>query len=315
MKKFLFPSFLLMFFIITASRPNDNPTNSAAKKGILMPNDTLMSVLALYGQYVFQREECGNCHEQGRSYSFISLDGLAGKYPSAWHYYHLLEPRSLSPGSSMPDYPKLFEQEIDEDILVKLIGDAQKMGTNYPKNFVENAASKLYKEASLVAMSLEKDKIKGESMEKKEVIALIAYLQQIPTSPEKRAEDSIQRAKDNFANALLFETQKKIVMPLALSNHKDTIAMGKPIFEQYCAVCHGKKGEGGVGPNFTDEYWLHGGAAEDMLNVIKYGVPEKGMISWKSMLSPSETGKVVCYIRSLKGTKPKNAKEPQGERY
>ena len=79
-----------------------------------------------------------------------------------------------------------------------------------------------------------------------------------------------------------------------------------------CAACHGQKGEGTVGPNFTDEYWIHGGGIKNIFKTIKYGVPEKGMISWQSQLKPSDMQKVGSYILTLKGTNPPNPKAPQG---
>lgn len=90
---------------------------------------------------------------------------------------------------------------------------------------------------------------------------------------------------------------------------------GKTIFISYCAACHGTQGEGGVGPNMTDNYWIHGGDIKDLFKVVKYGVPEKGMISWKSQLSPVQMQQVSSYILTLVGTNPPNQKEPQGELY
>jgi len=72
-------------------------------------------------------------------------------------------------------------------------------------------------------------------------------------------------------------------------------------------------GEGGVGPNFTDEYWLHGGDVKSIFKTIKFGVPEKGMIPWQSQISPPQIQQVASYILTLKGTNPPNAKAPQGE--
>jgi cytochrome c oxidase cbb3-type subunit 3 len=70
-----------------------------------------------------------------------------------------------------------------------------------------------------------------------------------------------------------------------------------------------------AGPNLTDEYWLHGGSVKDIFKTIKYGVPEKGMKSWKEDFSPKQLAQLSSYIKSLKGTNPPNAKEKQGELY
>lgn len=87
---------------------------------------------------------------------------------------------------------------------------------------------------------------------------------------------------------------------------------GELIFKNSCAVCHGQKGEGGVGPNMTDEYWIHGGGIKNVFKTIKYGVPDKGMVSWQKTLSPSDILKVGSYILTLQGTNPPNPKAPQG---
>jgi len=91
------------------------------------------------------------------------------------------------------------------------------------------------------------------------------------------------------------------------------IGQGKTIFQEKCTACHGQEGGGSVGPNLTDAYWLHGGGIKNLFKVIKYGVPEKGMISWEKQLSPTDIQKVASFVLSIKGTKPANPKEPQGE--
>ncbi len=90
---------------------------------------------------------------------------------------------------------------------------------------------------------------------------------------------------------------------------------GSALFQSNCAACHGKEGQGGVGPNLTDEYWLHGGGIKDVFKTIKYGVPEKGMIPWQSQLSPVQIQEVSSYIMKLRGTNPVNPKAAQGELY
>jgi cytochrome c oxidase cbb3-type subunit 3 len=93
------------------------------------------------------------------------------------------------------------------------------------------------------------------------------------------------------------------------------LAAGKSIFEANCAACHAADGGGGVGPNLTDDYWLHGGDIKDVFSVIKYGVISKGMVPWEDQLAPQEIQEVASYILSLKGTTPANPKDPQGELY
>ena len=90
---------------------------------------------------------------------------------------------------------------------------------------------------------------------------------------------------------------------------------GKKVFITLCAACHKVDGGGLVGPNLTDDYTLHGGSLQDIFKTVKYGVPEKGMISWKDQLSPMQMAQVSNYILTLRGTNPPDAKEKQGELY
>ncbi len=90
---------------------------------------------------------------------------------------------------------------------------------------------------------------------------------------------------------------------------------GRKVFITLCAVCHKLDGGGLVGPNLTDDYTLHGGSLQEIFKTVKYGVPEKGMISWKEQLSPIQMAQVSNYILTLKGTNPPDAKEKQGELY
>ncbi len=97
-----------------------------------------------------------------------------------------------------------------------------------------------------------------------------------------------------------------------ISTELAVLESGKALFAQNCVACHGANGEGIVGPNLTDEFWIHGGKINNVFKTIKYGVPEKGMISWEKQLTPKQISDVSNYIESLKGTKPANPKAPQG---
>ncbi len=92
-----------------------------------------------------------------------------------------------------------------------------------------------------------------------------------------------------------------------------SLSIGAAIYKQNCTACHGDKGQGGVGTNLTDDYWLHGGSIKTIFKTIAYGVEEKGMRSWKNDILPSDIQKVASFIKSLKGTNPAGAKAPQGD--
>ncbi|MFQ3214059.1 MAG: cytochrome c oxidase cbb3-type subunit 3 [Marivirga sp.] len=97
------------------------------------------------------------------------------------------------------------------------------------------------------------------------------------------------------------------------SNDLAAMASGNVLFQKSCAVCHAKDGGGGVGPNLTDSYWLHGSDIKGVFQTISEGVPSKGMIPWKGQLNPKEIQDVANYIISLEGTVAANPKEEQGE--
>jgi cytochrome c oxidase cbb3-type subunit 3 len=88
---------------------------------------------------------------------------------------------------------------------------------------------------------------------------------------------------------------------------------GADIYKANCAACHGNAGEGNVGPNLTDDYFIHGGTANELFKTVKYGWPAKGMKSWETDLSAVQIKNVISYIHSIRGTNPPNAKAPQGD--
>ncbi len=92
-----------------------------------------------------------------------------------------------------------------------------------------------------------------------------------------------------------------------------SVTAGAAVFSTYCAPCHGAGGEGNIGPNLTDDYWLHGGAAAAIVATIAAGVPEKGMPGWGPVLGDHKVEQAAAYVLTLHGTKPPNPKAPQGE--
>jgi cytochrome c oxidase cbb3-type subunit 3 len=93
------------------------------------------------------------------------------------------------------------------------------------------------------------------------------------------------------------------------------LKLGEEIYNMNCAACHGPQGQGLVGPNLTDDYWVHGGSISEIFSTIKYGVPEKGMIAWSSQLRPASMENVSSYIKTLRGTNPPNPKAQEGTLY
>ena len=96
----------------------------------------------------------------------------------------------------------------------------------------------------------------------------------------------------------------------SLTPSKDpaVVAKGGALYANYCAPCHRADGGGLVGPNLCDDYWIHGDKYSDNLRTIVNGVPEKGMLTWKGILNPSDIQAVGSYIHTLRGTKPPSPK-------
>ena len=88
---------------------------------------------------------------------------------------------------------------------------------------------------------------------------------------------------------------------------------GEKIFHARCATCHGIFGEGGIGPNLTDRYWLHGGQLTDVYWTVREGVPSKGMVAWERQLRPAELMAVTSFVGDLLDSEPPNPKAAQGE--
>lgn len=97
---------------------------------------------------------------------------------------------------------------------------------------------------------------------------------------------------------------------------KDELKKGEEIFVTNCVACHKEKGQGDIGPNLTDEFWLNGdGKPEFLHHMVMNGNEEKGMPPWKEILSEEEVYHVIAYVQSLKGVKLPGAKAPQGTKY
>jgi cytochrome c oxidase cbb3-type subunit 3 len=90
---------------------------------------------------------------------------------------------------------------------------------------------------------------------------------------------------------------------LTPSTDAAVIDSGRQTYAKFCAPCHRADGGGLVGPNLTDDYWIHGSAFSDNVKVIWDGVPSKGMITWKTVLKPDQIYGVASYIYTLRGAK------------
>lgn len=105
-----------------------------------------------------------------------------------------------------------------------------------------------------------------------------------------------------------FEAQLESLQPVT---DPDGLNRGRQTYITYCAPCHRDDGGGLVGPNLCDDYWSHGSNFVDHVKIILNGVPDKGMLTWRGVLQPSEILAVASYIQGFRGTTPPNPKPPE----
>ncbi len=131
-------------------------------------------------------------------------------------------------------------------------------------------------------------------------------------------------ALERYDRAMMIATEKQMASILAMGEINESLIVGlmddesmmnggRKVFTAKCATCHGVFGEGGIGPNLTDDHWLHGPQLMDIYRTVREGVPDKGMLAWERQLRPAELLAVSAHVAGLLGSDPPNAKDPQGE--
>jgi cytochrome c oxidase cbb3-type subunit III len=135
------------------------------------------------------------------------------------------------------------------------------------------------------------------------------------TAPSSKEEydQSVVRAELKLQEYLKLKGDAVNENTVTVLSGADDIAAGKKIFTTSCASCHKEAGGGDVGPNLTDEFWIHGGDIKSIFKVVKYGI--NAMPQWQNAYSNKQIAQVSSFIKLLKGTNPPNPKAPQGELY
>ncbi len=110
------------------------------------------------------------------------------------------------------------------------------------------------------------------------------------------------KAGDAVKSAAMGKFESSIAT-LQASKENAVLENGRVIYNKFCAPCHRVDGGGLVGPNLSDDYWIHGSTYTDSVKVIWDGVPAKGMVTWKTVLKPDEIQAVASYIYTLRGAK------------
>lgn len=132
-------------------------------------------------------------------------------------------------------------------------------------------------------------------------------------APEKELADEMAEIKTTQLQNKQSEPPLTEADLLAVFNDSGRRNAGSILFKEKCSSCHGVQGEGLIGPNLTDKFWIHGdGSLLAIFKTVSEGVPEKGMPPWKALLKKDELQSVVAHVNGLKGTKPANPKAPQG---
>lgn len=168
--------------------------------------------LELQGRDIYIREGCYTCHSQmirpfrfeterygeyskpgefvydhpfqwGSKRTGPDLHREGGRYPNAWHYFHMEDPRTMSPGSIMPPYPHLITDDLDVSSTPNKIKAMQQLGVPYPTGYADKANDDLKKQSDAITADLAKNGIKV--MSQKEIVAMIAYLQRLGTDIHK----------------------------------------------------------------------------------------------------------------------------------
>ena len=122
-------------------------------------------------------------------------------------------------------------------------------------------------------------------------------------------EKSVADAKARFPQQ---EQGLDVAKLTAMMGDHEVVEEGKETFAKNCAACHRADGGGLIGPNLTDDYWLHGGQLDQVLKTVENGVLPKGMPAWSKVLKPEQVAAVVAYIGTLRNAPAKDGKAPEG---
>ena len=136
------------------------------------------------GEYIYDRPFLWGSKRTGPD---LMREG--GKYPDSWHYNHMMDPTTMSPGSIMPAYAHLLEEPLDLSTLPARITALRTLGTPYPRDFEKYAVSNAEEQAKKVAANLASQGIKDQGIESKKIAALIAYLQRLGTDIKVKPAD------------------------------------------------------------------------------------------------------------------------------
>lgn len=129
---------------------------------------------------------------------------------------------------------------------------------------------------------------------------------------ERQYAAEMEAARAKYGDPLAAAAGVDDAAVLAAAADPARVDAGRTTYMTNCFACHREDGGGSIGPNLTDEYWIHGGRPSQLHGTIATGVLDKGMPAWSAVLKPAEILAVTAFVYQLRGTHPKDAKEPQG---
>jgi cytochrome c oxidase cbb3-type subunit II len=272
--------------------------------------------IEIEGRDIYIREGCNNCHTQtvrplrtevarygeyskpeesaydrpflwGSRRTGPDLARIGGRYPDSWHYRHMADPRSMFAVSNMPAYAWLAARPLDTSLTARKV---RVLGYGYDDRNVADRIDAFRREVAAAGAPFAEarsyvtpEALRGEITE---LDALVAYLQKVGRDLRELSERKAVRTPSPPAFAS---------NPFA--GNREALEEGEAIFRTACAVCHGEKGRGGIGPSLTGAK-TYGGTDADLFASVSDG-RAAGMPPFANILGEEKIWKVITYVRSL----------------
>ncbi|MGB0430283.1 MAG: c-type cytochrome [Bacteroidia bacterium] len=246
--------------------------------------------LAIYGQYIYEREKCASCHTffiNEATEKLISLDGYGQTHSTGFTYTYLHDPKSVISKSIKKPLKHLLKKEIKKQRFKGLLNstEAKKLDENWA--YIGSEGVKLA--ASLTDYGYNESN-------NNELLALIAYLHYWPPSLAKQKQDSlIQVEKDRKLAS--YTNEDGLLIKTARAATAESIEKGKNRFMVTCRACHPKGG--GVSKELENAEFAKSKGYSELAILIAKGNPNRGMPAWSEIFKPTEIGEIIAYLKSF----------------
>ncbi len=290
---------LLFLFIIVFLGVQATRTNSAEFDEPV----PIRTPLVLYGEYVFLRENCLECHtlrDENATEERTSLDGYSGKRSAGWLYYFFIDPNSVHPFNH-PTLKLLTKKTMSESIIEELFQSNQHFASDQEDDFLTQLKDQSDSITQKVKKGIYLSSDQSGLIDQSEMIALIAFLQQIPYTPNRQKyEDEQHRQYEERIrlNELIYANPDSLFQ--SVTSEPNAISAGNVLFKKNCIPCHGENAQGWIGPNLTDTSWIYDNSRNKMLHLIAYGSETHKMPEHSSKLKPNEIAQIVLFLESIR---------------